>query len=140
MMYLFDTNIISENSKKQPDQNVIAWLKSVPMDQTRISSVSLGEIRRGIHQLEQGKRKTELETWYSDTRATYLQQIIAADEIIFECWAEEMTRLKRLGRTPQVMDALIAATALKHNLVMVTRNVEDFSIFNLEIINPFKLS
>jgi toxin FitB len=139
-MYLLDTNIISENFRKQPNQGVLAWLGSVSMDQTRISSVSFGELSQGIHQLNQSKRKTELETWYANTRATYLQRVIAADDLVFECWAEEMERLKRIGRTPQILDALIAATALTHNLVMVTRNVEDFKIFNLEIINPFELS
>jgi toxin FitB len=139
-MYLLDTNIISENFRKQPNEGVLAWLGSVSMDQTRISSVSLGELSQGIHQLNQSKRKTELETWYADTRATYLKRVIAADEVVFECWAEEMERLKRIGRTPQILDALIAATALTHNLVMVTRNVDDFSIFKLEIINPFELS
>jgi toxin FitB len=139
-MYLLDTNIISENFRKQPNNNVLAWLGGVPMDQTRISSASLGELSRGIHQLNQSKRKTELQTWYADTRATYSQRVIAADDVVFECWAEELERLKRIGRTPQILDALIAATALAHNLVMVTRNVEDFKIFNLEIINPFELS
>jgi toxin FitB len=139
-MYLLDTNIISENFRKQPNQGVLAWLGSVSMDQTRISSVSLAELSQGIHQLKQSKRKTELETWYANTRATYLQRVIAADDLVFECWAEEMERLKCIGRTPQILDALIAATALTHNLVMVTRNVEDFKIFNLEIINPFELS
>ncbi len=139
-MYLLDTNIISENFRKQPNKGVLAWLGSVSMDQTRISSVSLGELSQGIHQLNQSKRKTELETWCANTRATYLQRVIAADDLVFECWVEEMERLKRIGRTPQILDALIAATALTHNLVMVTRNVEDFKIFNLEIINPFELS
>jgi predicted nucleic acid-binding protein len=139
-MYLLDTNIISENFRKQPNKGVLAWLGSVAMDQTRISSVSLGELCQGIHQLNQSKRKTELETWYANTRATYLQRVIAADDVVFECWAEEMEKLKRIGRTPQILDALIAATALTYNLVMVTRNVDDFSIFKLEIINPFELS
>jgi toxin FitB len=138
-MYLLDTNVISENFRKQPSKGVLEWLGSVSMDQTRISSVSLGELSRGIHQLNQSKRKTELETWYAETRATYSQRVIAADNVVFECWAEELGRLKRIGRTPQILDALIAATALTHNLVMVTRNVEDFSNFNLEILNPFEL-
>ena len=138
MIYLLDTNIVSETFRPQPDKNVVVWLGSVPMDQTRISSVSFGELKRGIHQLKPGKRKTELETWYAQTRANYLTRVIAANEVVFERWAEEMESLRRIGRTPQILDALIAATALTHNLVMVTRNVEDFSLFKLQIINPFE--
>jgi toxin FitB len=137
-MYLLDTNIVSESSKKQPDPNLEQWYKRISVDESRISSVSIGEIRRGIVALESGKRKTELEHWYQHLRPSFANRVIAADDVIFERWAEEMDRLKRIGRTPQILDALIAATALTHNLVMVTRNVDDFSIFNLKIINPFE--
>ncbi len=139
-MYLLDTNIVSESSKKQPDANLGKWYKRISVDESRISSVSIGEIRRGIVALDLGTRKTELELWYEHLRPSFENRIIAPDAAVFNCWAQEIERLKRIRRTPQILDALIAATALTHNLVMVTRNVEDFSIFNLKIINPFELS
>jgi predicted nucleic acid-binding protein len=132
-MYLLDTNVISELRRPRPHGAVLAWLDSVADSDLRISAVSLGEIQAGIELTrEQDPAKAaEIDRWADQVAATW--NLLPMDTETFRIWA----RLMHRRSDTLYEDAMIAATALRHRLVVVTRNVADFSQFGVELLNPF---
>jgi predicted nucleic acid-binding protein len=137
---LLDTNVLSEFSRRgEPDPNVKRWLTNAD-DQLLFTSVlALAEIRQGIELCEPGKRRAELERWLEqDLRGAFANRLLPVTQVIAERWAVLSARRQQGGTPLPTMDGLIAATALEHNLVMVTRNVKDFSGLGVEIFNPWE--
>ncbi len=133
-MYLLDTNVVSELRKVKPHGAVVAWLQSVPESTLHISAVTLGEIQRGIELTrEQNPEKAEqLHAWADRLMAS--QRVLSMDAQVFRVWAQFMH--KRSNALFE--DAMIAATAQVHQLVVVTRNTQDFAIFGVPQLDPFK--
>lgn len=133
-MYLLDTNVISELRRPKPHGAVLAWLQAVPDSDLRISAVSLGEIQAGIELTrDQNTHKAaEIERWADHVAASY--NVLAMDTNTFRIWA----RLMHHRSDTLYEDAMIAATAIQHHLTIVTRNVADFSQFDVELLNPFE--
>jgi toxin FitB len=132
-MYLLDTNVISELRKTRPHGAVVAWLQSVREADLSLSAVSLGEIQRGIAiTREQDADKAEQLTVWAD-RLCAAQQILPMDAQTFRVCANLMHRQS----DELYEDAMIAATALVHQLTVVTRNVRDFARFKVPVLNPF---
>jgi predicted nucleic acid-binding protein len=132
-MYLLDTNVVSELRRARPHGAVIAWLRDMRDEDLHLSAVTIGEIQSGIEMTrEQDEAKAaEIEAWLEQVAATY--NVISVDARAFRLWARLMHR-----RTDTVIeDALIAATAVIHNLTVVTRNVRDFEGFGVPTLNPF---
>ena len=137
MKYLLDTNIISETIRAQPNINVQTWIQKIPSASLCISVLTLGEIRRGIEKLnENNSRKNKLIFWLEeDLRKWFGENILPITQEIAERWGY-ITSTKT--QSLMAIDSLLAATALTHNLKMVTRNIKDFDVPGLEIINPFE--
>lgn len=134
-MYLLDTNIVSELRKPRPYESVISWLNQIPDSDLFLSAVTLGEIQASIEiTREQDMVKAVmLETWTSQVAQTY--NILPMDAETFQVWAKLMHRQSNTVYE----DAMIAATAIVHNLTVVTRNVRDFKRFEVSFLNPFDL-
>jgi hypothetical protein len=132
-MYLLDTNIVSELRRPRPDAAVVAWVRSVPDADLHLSALSVGELQAGVENLRDrdAERAGEIESWVDHVAETY--NILSMDVAAFRRWA------KLMHRRPDnlVEDAMIAATALVHNLTVVTRNVRDFDALGVETLNPF---
>jgi len=132
--YLLDTNVVSEVRKRRPHGAVVAWLRSLREDQLFLSAVTMGELQAGIELTraqDQGKAR-EIERWVDQIAESY--QVIPMDTSCFREWARLM------HRKPDrfIEDAMIAATARVHDLIIATRNEHDFAVFDVPLLNPFK--
>jgi predicted nucleic acid-binding protein len=134
-MYMLDTNVISETAKKKPNPNVLRWLASVDSNKLVLSVLSLGEIRKGVERLTEHAKKQQIMRWLEmDLIAHFAGRIITIDEKVADKWGYLCSH-----NTLPAVDGLIAASALVHNLKLVTRNTKDFSsILELELINPWE--
>jgi predicted nucleic acid-binding protein len=136
--FLLDTNCISEVVRSTPEPRVLEWMESAEESLLYLSVLTLGEIRRGVAGLPHGKRRTHLETWLElDLQARFSGRILAVDAAIADRWGLLADQAKRKGRTVSAIDGLLAATALHHNLTVVSRNVSDFANTAVAVLNPW---
>ena len=134
--YLLDTNVVSELRKSKPHGGVVAWLRDLRHEQIFISAVTIGELHAGIEiTREQDNQKAlEIESWAIQLAGAY--SILPMDAECFREWA----RLMHKQPDQLLVDALIAATARVHQLIIATRNVRDFERLKVGLFNPFKLA
>ena len=136
--YLLDTCVVSEFTKPKPERKVLDWLNTLAPDQTYLSVVTLGEIQMGISNLASSNRRTQLEQWLgTELLAQFAGRVLPLDSETLLVWGKMTAQLKQQGKPMSVMDSLIAATALHHNLALVTRNVSDFEQTNVSLFNPW---
>lgn len=138
MRYLLDTCVLSEFFKKQPNQQVIDWVENESEPSQWISSLTVAELKRGITRLVPSHRKTELERWFEGTMTRFGSRILNFDVAIAYRWAVMIAALESKGRPMPVIDSLIAATALEHNLTLVIRNESDFADTGVSVLNIWK--
>ena len=133
-MYLLDTNVISELRRPRPHRAVVAWLEGVADDDLHLAAVTLGELQAGVEiTREQDPEKAlRIESWIDQVEQAW--NVLPLDSRTFRVWA----RLMHRKSDDLLVDALIAATAKTHHLVVVTRNVRDFVQFGVETLNPFE--
>ena len=137
--FLLDTNVPSELTRPKSDPKVEKWLEEVEDEQIFFSVVSLGEILKGVTLLPKSKRRTELQRWLDDTlRPWFAGRILPVTEPIAERWGMLAGQCQLKGKTIKVADGLIAATALHHDLTIVTRNVKDFEQLGVGLLNPWE--
>lgn len=135
MSYLLDTNVLSELVRATPDPAVIAWFDQVPDDSLCISVLTLGEIRKGVETVVDSARKEKLRVWLEHTLPDWFEgRVLPVDEAVAEQWGR---MLAEANRPVPAIDSLLAATALQHDLRMVTRNERDFAFPGLEVVNPW---
>jgi predicted nucleic acid-binding protein len=139
MKYLLDTCVLSECVKKKPDPQVVQWFNQQQQEQLFLSSITIAEIKKGLYKIKtsQPERYQKLQDWLKSTEARFSLRILPITEQILDNWAKNSANAELQGNKLAVIDALIAATAQQHQLVLVTRNVDDFKITPINIINPF---
>lgn len=135
MRFLLDTNVISEVRKgPRCDPNVSSWYSGVEESQIHLSALTIGEIRRGIeliqrHDVEQAK---VLNSWLEEVMNRFSARILAVDAQVADTWG----KLSAIRPVP-VTDGILAATAMVHDLTLVTRNVSDVAGLGVQVLNPF---
>ena len=135
MSYLVDTNVLSELRRKQPDAGVVAWMQQRPRQSLYLSVLTLGEIRKGIEQLQDTRRRQSLIDWLEVELPHYfVGRLLSVDVLTADRWGHLMAGA---GRPLPAIDGLLAATALQHQLTLVTRNTRDFEGLDLPMINPW---
>jgi len=134
--FLLDTNVVSELVKKAPNEKVTSWVRSIDESLLYVSVLTISEIRKGIVQLSVGARRTRLENWLEvELAGRFEGRIIPIDRAVGERWGRLTAEL---SRTLPVVDTLLAATALDHDLTFVTRNIADFAVTNVSLFNPWQ--
>ena len=137
--YLVDTNVPSELTRETPDARVVAFLRKAGKESLFLSVMTLGEICKGIAGLPAGERRTALQDWLDiEVRSWFAGRILPVTESIAERWGHLAATAKQQGLTLAVVDGVIAATALHHDLILVTRNVKDFAGLDIDISNPWE--
>ena len=134
MRYLVDANVLSEPTKQAPVSKVVEWLRRNERE-LAVDPIILGELRFGILLLRKGKRRTGLERWF-DAGVQRLHRLPWEAETGLR-WAELLAGLRAAGRAMPIKDSLIAATALVHGLIVVTRNRADFDKASVRLVDPF---
>ncbi len=137
--WLLDTNVLSELHRRQPERQVKAFVDGCPLDRVFISTVTIAEIRCGIELLPGGEPRERLQRWLVDfVRSAFQDRTFEITEDILATWLLLARRGRKSGRTYASPDLLIAATAMEHGLLVVTRNVRDFAGLPVQLLNPWK--
>jgi predicted nucleic acid-binding protein len=132
--FLVDANVLSEPTKPLPNSTVVEWLRANESD-IAVDPIILGELRFGILLLRPGKKRSELERWF-EAIVQHLHCLSWEGKTGVQ-WAQLLAKLRGAGRAMPIKDSLIAATALVHDLIVVTRNHGDFEKAGVRIIDPF---
>ncbi len=139
--YLLDTNVISELTKVRPEAKVISWFQATNEELLYLSVMTIGEIRKGIDSLPRSNKRALLESWFAcnDLVLRFARRILDVNLDIAEHWALISAQAKIAGAQLAVVDGLMAATALHHNLTLVTRNTKDVQVTGINTLNPWQL-
>lgn len=136
MNYLVDTNVLFELRRPQPEPQVVAWFERTGRRALYLSVLTLGEIRKGIDKLPVGARRDALDSWLAQELPLYFSgRLLPLDAAIADEWGRLCARAPR---PLPAIDGLLAATALRHGMGLVTRNTRDFEDLGLQVINPWE--
>ena len=137
--FLLDTIIVSELVKPKPEANVTEWVQNIDESLLYLSVLTLGEIRRGIAALPQSRRRATLEAWLDkDLRARFEGRILVIDQEVADRWGLLTAAARNSGIVLPVIDGLLAATALEHNLTLVTRDTGQIPSMGVAVFNPWE--
>jgi predicted nucleic acid-binding protein len=133
-VYLLDTNVVSELRRTRPHGGLVAWIGTMADQDLHLSAVTIGELQAGVELTrdQDPSKADEIESWLEEVAQTY--NTIPMDAAAFRLWAKLMNHKS----DTLMIDAMIAATAMVHNLTVVTRNVGDFKVFRSKVLNPFE--
>lgn len=138
MSFLLDTCVISELTKPEPDQNVINWVSACEEHSLFLSSLTLGEIQKGISKLPHSGKKKTLQNWLDkDLSARFEGKILPIDAIVAQKWGKILADSEKDGAKMAAIDSLIAATAIVNDMTVVTRNTDDMINCGVALYNPW---
>jgi len=134
---LLDTCVLSELRKEQCHPGVYRSVEKAADEELFVSVITIGEIAKGVSLLGKGRRKSELQEWLQTIKQDYSDRILQIDLETVQIWGELTARAQKAGKTVAASDGLIAATALRHGLHVMTRNVNDFIPAGVLLTNPW---
>lgn len=139
MPFLLDTNVVSETVRPRPDRTVLEWMEAqVPTD-LFLAAQTIGELVRGARKIREQPRRERLERWIErDLSRQFDGRVLPFDGPTAAIWGRLMGDGDRTGRPPAAADAQIAAVAIQHELILVTRNVKDFVNFEIRLLDPWR--
>jgi len=139
MRYLLDTNIISNIAKPAPSDSLLAWMSAQNDEDLFIASLTVAEIRRGVLEKPAGKRRDQLEAWFSGPdgpQALFAGRVLPFDEAAGLIWGRLMAEGRSQGRPRSALDTIIAAVAEAYGCTVVTDNEKDFA--GVKVVNPLR--
>ena len=139
MNYVLDTCVVSELIKPIPAAAVVEWLAAIPAEHLFLSALTVGEIKRGIMKLPESKKKARLITWFETLLSDYQDRIVPVNLAVAEAWGTLQAQAEAAGQKMSIIDGYIAATASAHQMLIVTRNEDDFAFCHQDLVNPWKL-
>ncbi|NHK39532.1 type II toxin-antitoxin system VapC family toxin [Thermus thermophilus] len=132
-----DTNVVSEAVKRRPHPKVVAFLRHLKVGEAYLSALTLGELVQGVARAPEARRAI-LSRWLSGLKASFSGRILPLDAEVMELWGELTGNAMREGKPLSPLDAMLAATALRHGLILATRNTEDFRHVPVPLVNPWE--
>lgn len=129
--------MVSEAARRQPNPRVVAWLEGLPQREAYLSVLTLGELVQGAVRAPEA-RKPVLERWIADLERRFAGQILPLDLEVMETWGALTGEALNEGRPLSPLDALLAATALRHGLILVSRNTAHFRGLPIRLLNPWE--
>lgn len=138
MKVLLDTCTVAEVRKPKPDEAVVEAIRAIPDEHLFLSVLTVGEIAKGIGLLAAGKKRTELTSWLAGLERQFSERILPIDAETGRTWGELTARAAKTGHVLAAVDGLIAATALRHGLRVMTRNERDFQATGVGVLNPWQ--
>lgn len=138
MSYLFDTNVISEIRHSQGDRLVKERFSMIPPDRLYTSAIVYGELTNGIAALPDGRKKKLLEAWCDQFEDQFGDRILPFDRHIAKIWGTITASCFSAGTRISAMDGQIAATAISHQMILITRNEKHFKPTGVKIWNIWK--
>jgi len=137
--FLLDTKVISEIVRPRRSANVVKWIEAADESILHISVLTLGEIRKGISLLSDGRRRMSLESWLDkDLAQRFSGRILSIDRPIAERWGRISAHAKATGSPLPLIDCLLAATAMQHDLIVASRDETYKGVAGLELFNPWQ--
>ncbi len=137
-MIILDTNVVSELMRESPDPHVIAWINCQKRIDLSFTSISLGEIQRGLARLPRGKRRLRLEDSFSAfINEGFRGRLFPYDEAAAYAYGEIAAGLEQAGINTDAIDLMIASIARVRKASIATRNVNDFKHCGIKVINPW---
>ncbi|HEV2464832.1 MAG TPA: type II toxin-antitoxin system VapC family toxin [Acidobacteriaceae bacterium] len=135
LRFLLDTNVLSETRRTQPDKRVMSFLAGVDSSALHVSVLTLGELRKGIalKQRSDAAAARKLAAWVDGLEYSFAGHVLGIDVEIARLWGELSAEMPR-----PVVDTLLAATAIVHDLTLVTRNTTDVQGIKVKLLNPWK--
>ena len=138
MRYLLDTNVVSELITRRPDERVVRWVGGLDPGGTYLSVITVGEISKGVEKLPDSRRRDTINEWLTgDLLLKFEGRILTIDVAVMLAWGALAAEAESRGRTMPAMDSLISALALHHDLVLATRDEDDFRHTGVRILNPW---
>ncbi len=137
MSYLLDTNVISEPKRPRPNERVLRWLTTVDDGETFLSALTIGEMKKGVEKLPSSQSRARVQKYLEKTRRRFSGRILPISEQTFLVWGKMIAELEKQGIARPVLDSFLEATALEHDLILVTRNVRNFKHSSVTILNPW---
>jgi predicted nucleic acid-binding protein len=153
-MILLDMCVVSELVRPAPDPRVLAWFETAPEDGLYLSVLTLGELQRGADLLDdaalpmgargpsgsasQPARRARVQAWVDGLARTFADRLLPVDDTVAVRWGRLTAQARRAGRTRPAVDSLLAATALRHDLTLATRNLADFEGTGVRLVNPWE--
>jgi predicted nucleic acid-binding protein len=136
--WLLDTNVLPELRRPKPNENVVSFIGSQPLELLHVSSVTFAEIRFGIELVDDASRRSELNTWLTNTvRPMFERRVLPVGEDIMFRWRLLVEEGRKVGYTFSQPDLIIAATALQHSMTIVTRDARDYERTRVQLMNPW---
>ena len=136
--WLLETNILSELRRPKPERKVVAFIAAQPLDLLHVSSVTFAEIRFGIELVPDANRRAELNDWLTHkVRPMFERRVLAISEDVMLKWRLLVEEGRKVRHTFSQLDLIIAATALHHGLMIVSRDVSDYQKAHVPVFNPW---
>lgn len=138
MRVLLDTCVVSELWRKDGTEKVCMHVSRLKPNDTYLSVLTVGELTKGIHLLNESKKKRDLQKKLTLLESEYRDNILDIEIETIKIWGEILAVSQKRGKSIPVSDGLIAATAKRHGLHIMTRNISDFDQAGVMLINPWK--
>jgi predicted nucleic acid-binding protein len=136
--FLLDTCVISELIRPTPTPSVIEWMDDASEEALYLSVLTLGELEKGIARLRDARRRAKLTSWVRrELSLRFEGRVLAVDLPVAERWGTLVGESEAKGRPLPVIDSLLAATSLQHDLIVVTRNTADFERCGARCFDPW---